>query len=107
MEYLATVLGTVLVMLSGFWLWEHFRKQAREIEAVKVEIQKLKDENEKLMQANRSHLPYNTAEELENVLAGIVVLRQDLDIKTTILDNIEAHAKMARENKRAGMARQI
>lgn len=95
MEYLATVLGTILVMLSCFWLWEHFQKQAREIEALKAEIQKLRD-------ANRKNLPYNTAEEIENLLAAVVLLKTDLEVKNHLVENIEAHAILARENKRSG-----
>lgn len=95
MQYLVTVLGTILVMLSCFWLWERYQKLGREIEALKAE-------NEKLKNANRKNLPYNTAEEIENLLAAVVLLKSDMEVKTTLLENIEAHAKLARENRRAG-----
>ena len=95
MELLTTVLGTVFVMLSSFWLWEHYQKLTRENAALKAEIEKLKN-------ASRRNLPYNTAEELENLLASVVVLKHDLEVRTMLVENIEAHAKLARENKRAG-----
>ena len=94
-ESVVTALATAFVMLGGFGLYERDQRQKREVEALKAENQKLKD-------ANRKNLPYNTAEELEHLLATIVVLEQDLDIKTTLLQNIKAHALLARENKRAG-----
>jgi len=65
-------------------------------------VSDLEKVNEKLRLANKSNLPFATAEEIENVLAGVVLLKNELMVKTTILENIEAHAKLARENKRAG-----
>lgn len=104
-----TALATVLVMLGIFSIYEMFQKLKRENEATKAECQaqkaeceKLKAENEKLKSANRKNLPYNTAEEIENFLAAVVLLKSDMEVKTTLLENIEAHAKLARENRRAG-----
>lgn len=97
MDQIATITSTVFVMLSGFALYLRFDRQRREIETLKAE-------NEKLRSANRTHLPYNTAEEIEHLLAAVVLLKSDLEVKATLVENIEAHAKMARENRRAGAA---
>ncbi len=97
MENISVILATVLVMLGAFWLYERDQSQKRQIEA-------LKKENVKLMDANRKNLPYNTAEELENLLATVIVLEKDIEIKSNLVGNIRAHAELARENRRAGAA---
>lgn len=116
MENLVTIFGTVFVMLGFFWLYERDQNQKREIKALKeenqvskeanlrlsVEVESLRSENQKLMNANRKNLPYNTAEELEHLLATVIVLEKDIEIKSNLVGNIRAHAELARENKRAG-----
>ena len=96
---LLTFLGTVLVMLFGFVTYERVRDSFK---TLKAENEALKNENAKLKDASRRNLPYNTAEELENLLASVVVLKHDLEVRTMLVENIEAHAKLARENRRAG-----
>lgn len=96
MDQVATALATAFVMMGIFSLYEMVRNLKRENDALKAE-------NEKLKSANRKNLPYNTAEEIENLLAAVVLLKSDLEVKTTLVENIEAHAKLARENRRAGV----
>lgn len=102
-----TILATVFVMFGLFSVYEMFQKLKRENEVLKAENERQKAENEKLKAANRKNLPYNTAEEIENLLAAVVLLKSDMEVKTTLLENIEAHAKLARENRRAGAAVQV
>lgn len=94
MDNLATVLATVLVMLSGFWLYETYQRQQREIKSLKEENQKLKD-------ANRKHLPYQTLEDLEHAKAAWILLNEELTIKNAIVDNLGTYLDRARADKRS------
>lgn len=49
--------------------------------------------------ANARHLPYVTAEEIENSLAALWILRGELDFKTSLIDNAIAHMQAARGGK--------
>jgi hypothetical protein len=49
--------------------------------------------------ANARHLPYITAEEIENSLAAMWILRNELDIRVNLVDNAIAHMQAARGGK--------
>ncbi len=46
------------------------------------------------------HLPYQTAEEIENSLAALWVLKRELDFKTSLIENAIAHMQAARAGKK-------
>ena len=71
--------------------------QRRALEARVAELEK---QNEKALAANRDHLPFKTAEEIENATAAFILLQHELDFKQSLMDNLGAHLRKARENKR-------
>lgn len=93
MENLVTIFGTVFVMLGFFWLYERDQAQKRQIEALKIE-------NEKLREASRKHLPYQTLEDLEHAKAAWVLLVNELEFKENIVNNLGAFLDRARADKR-------
>lgn len=51
---------------------------------------------EQLEQASKKRLPYQTAEELEHSLSALIVLKDELDFKVSLVDNAMAHLQKAR-----------
>lgn len=88
MENILTVLSTALVMLSGFWLYERDQRQHRENKL-------LKEENEKLKEANRRRMPYAAYEHLLDAMAAIDAEEREVDLKRVFLDNAKAHMTRA------------
>ena len=54
-----------------------------------------------LEQAAKKHLPYATADEIENATAAILALKFDLDIKQDMVDNALAHLRGARNPQKS------
>ena len=46
--------------------------------------------------ASARHLPYRAAEEIENSLAAMWILKRELDFKTSLVENAIAHMQAAR-----------
>jgi hypothetical protein len=78
----------VLVMLGGFWLYERDQRQQRDVKA-------LKEENEKLKEANRRRMPYLAYEHLLDAMAAIDAEEREVEIKRVFLDNAKAHMTQA------------
>jgi len=56
----------------------------------------LRDRIAALESAQAKHLPYHTADEIENATAAINAIQFDLDFKKDLLDNALAHLHQAR-----------
>jgi hypothetical protein len=50
--------------------------------------------------AQAAHLPYLAAEEIENGLAALWILKRELDLKEELVENAIAHLQAARGGKR-------
>jgi hypothetical protein len=50
----------------------------------------------KLEEANVKRINYRSLDELENMMAGIVLLENKADFEKMVIDNIRAHAERAR-----------
>ena len=50
--------------------------------------------------ATAAHLPYVTAEEIEDGLAALWKLRFEIDLKQELVDNAIAHLQLARGGRR-------
>lgn len=50
----------------------------------------------KLEEANAKRMNYRSLEELEDMMAGIVLLENRTDMEKAVLENIRAHAERAR-----------
>lgn len=102
MEQAFTILATAMVMFSGFFLYEQFRRLWSQIADLNRVIEGLKAENAKLEEASsKRHLPYRTLEDLEHAKAAWIALDDELQIKRALLDNLGVWIDRAREDKRA------
>ena len=93
METIVTSLATAFVMLGIFGIHEVYQRKKREIAALQAENQKLKE-------ASRKHLPYQTLEDLEHAKAAWILLMNELEIKETIAQNLGTFLDRARADKR-------
>jgi len=81
LSILSAVMGAGVVSL-----WQEWRN-------MKAEIVRLKQASDK------RHLPYKTAEEIENATAAILVAMREIDFDKTVLENALAHLHKARNNQ--------
>lgn len=100
MTQFITVVVTVLVMLSGFAIYKRDEDMRRGFSDLGKRLTAVEEENRKLKEANRKHLPINTIEDLEHAKAAFILLEQELQDKRMILENLGAWLDRARENKR-------
>lgn len=63
-------------------------------------IAELEKQNQKMQDAQRKHLPYEKLEQLENMMAALVAMKNDRDIENKMLDNALEWARMVREDRR-------
>jgi hypothetical protein len=50
--------------------------------------------------SDKRHLPYKTAEEIENAMAALLIAESEIDFKKELLDNAIGHLKNARNNRK-------
>jgi hypothetical protein len=83
------IAALTIATVSGFALglvYSHIRDLTRRIKA--------------LEQAQVKHLPYRTAEEIEDATAAILKLKFEADFRQSLVENALSHLQMAREDKR-------
>lgn len=66
--------------------WQHM---ARRVEIAERRIRELAE-------ARQRHLPYKTADEIENALAALWRLQGELELKAEFVENAIAHLRLAR-----------
>lgn len=93
MELVIACLSGVFVGGGAVGLFSYLRQ-------MQMRIAELEKKNEEIRKANKNHLPFQTAEELEHAKAAWILLQDDLQFKQSIIDNLGAHLDKARENKR-------
>jgi hypothetical protein len=64
-----------------------------------AEIKHLRERIKALEASQAKHLPYHTADEIENATAAINALQFELDFKKGLLDNALAHLYNARNGR--------
>ena len=64
-----------------------------------AELKNMRQRIANLEGAQAKHLPYKTAEELENTIAALLVAKFKLDFNQEIIDNALAHAQKARNGR--------
>lgn len=53
-----------------------------------------------LEEANARHLPYRTADEIENALAALWKVRNESEVRLDLIDNSIAHMQLARSGNK-------
>jgi Na+/H+ antiporter NhaA len=65
-----------------------------------AEMQHMRERIVTLEQAQAKHLPYRTADAIEDATAALNSLQFELDFKRDLLDNAISHLKQAREGRK-------
>ena len=69
--------------------WHYIANLERNLKELEARI-------EKLTTAQARHLPYSTADEIENATAALLYVKQANDLRADMLDNCLAHLQKAR-----------
>lgn len=94
---LISIIAFVFGVLAGAAITAMYKDR----KTMEKRLSDLEDANRKLQSAQRQHLPYEKLEQLENLTAALVALRNDRDITDVMLENAFAWAHKLREDKRA------
>lgn len=54
----------------------------------------------KLEEANKSHLPFNVAKEIESATAAMLMIESEANFKVELIQNALEHLRQAREDRR-------
>ena len=60
------------------------------------DLRNLRDRMKRMEENQAKHLPYKTADEIEDAIAALMRLEHELTFKRELLDNAFAHLKLAR-----------
>lgn len=69
------------------------------VSMLKAQITERDAKIERLREAQRKHLPYSTAEDLEHAMAALIMLQSKSQYENTLLDNAMEWMRKAREGK--------
>jgi hypothetical protein len=85
---LLLLFGVIAVFSAGY-LYKEYRDRMK---ALETRVKKLEE-------AGQKRINYSSLTEIEHAMSGLVVLREELNFKTSIVDNIIAHLSKAHTPK--------
>lgn len=84
----------MLIFLAFAGILWGLRGLQKDVERHDGDIKELQDKAKK-----PSSLPYQTRDELEHAMAALIILDSELDFKKSLVENVAAHIKNARNPK--------
>lgn len=88
--------ATIVALVAG-WAAKHIYQMGQDMTARLVDAEKRIGQ---LEQAQVKHVPYRTADEIENSIAAMLRLKNELDFKVELFDNALSHLRQARNPKK-------
>ena len=96
------IVGLLVALIAGYCIGKaqaeitHLRAEIKHLQA---EITHLREQIASLEAAQAKHLPYRSAEEIENATAAILRMKFESDFHSDVIDNALAHLQKARSGK--------
>lgn len=88
--------ATITALVAG-WAAKHIYQMGQDMTARLIDAEKRISQ---LEQAQVKHMPYRTADEIENSIAAMLRLKNELDFKVELFDNALSHLQQARNPKK-------
>ena len=89
------IIGLLVALVAGYCIG----KAQAEITHLRTEITHLRERIASLEAAQAKHLPYRSAEEIENATAAILRMKFESDFHSDVIENALAHLQKARSGK--------